>query len=98
MKYELQKIVLENCKVYNILFESNVLGHILVGGGKTILVPTDEISIVPIAESFGFDGPALVANENSYETVMLNGSPELKPIYEYKVVNLPDYSLNQLET
>lgn len=96
MKYELQKIILENCNVYNILFESNILGHILIGGGKTILVSNDEMSIVPIAESFGFDGDALLATENGYEKIVLKGSPELRPLYEYKVINLPDYSLKQL--
>lgn len=98
MKYELQKIVFNNCNVYNILFESNVIGHIIANEEKTILVQNDELSIIPIAESFGFGGNAYLAKEEGYEKIVLNPSPELKPLYEYKVVNLPEYSLKQLET
>jgi hypothetical protein len=98
MNYELQKIILSNCNVYNILFESNILGHIIVDEDTTLLVQNDEVSIIPIAESFGFGGEAYLANEEGFEKVVLHGTPETKPLYEYKVVNLPNYSLNQLET
>ena len=94
----MQKILLKDCTVYNILFETNVLGHIISSGDSLFLIQTDELPIVPIAESFGFSGKAYLTIENTMDLVELNPASELKPLYEYKVVNLEDYSLKQLTT
>lgn len=95
MNYELQKITLENEVVYNILFESKLLGHVILSDEQMTLVQAGELPIAPIAESFGFSGEAnLVEGENSSK-VMLNSTPEFKPLYEYKIVNLPDSALTE---
>ena len=98
MGYKLQKILLNNCDVYNILFEDRILGHIIVTEENTILVQNEDLNIVPLAESFGFHGKAYVSIENGYEEVILNDSSDLKPLYEYKVVNLQDQFLISEET
>ncbi|NBO36562.1 hypothetical protein EBU91_03360 [bacterium] len=95
MNYELQKIVLKNCSVYNILFEGSVLGHILMNENFSLLVQNDEIPIAPIVESFGFSGNVLLAKENGYESITLNPSEDLKAIYEFKVINLQDQILTE---
>jgi hypothetical protein len=97
MEYKLQKILLNNCNVYNILFEDNILGHVLINDENTIVIQTDELSIVPIVESFGFSGEALLADENGYQTVMLKGNLDLAPLYEYKVIDLQDQFLTEEE-
>lgn len=98
MKYQVQKIILGDANIYNILFESNVIGHIIVENGEITLVENDELSIVPIAESFGFAGNAFLAKEDKFESVILNPSPELMPLCEYKAINLQDLLLTELVT
>lgn len=98
MGYELQKVILEKGNVYNIFFDSNLLGHVLVENNTMILVQTDEIPIVPLAESFGFSGEAYVSEGDKYSKITLNGTSELQPIYEYKVLNLPNCFLTESET
>lgn len=93
MGYKLQKILLSDCTVYNILFEDRVLGHVIRTDYNTVLVQNEDLNIVPLAESFGFSGKAFVSNENGYEEVILNKTTELTPLYEYKVVNLDNQSL-----
>lgn len=95
MQYELQKIILEKGNVYNILFDSNLLGHVLAEENSIILIQTDEMPIVPLAEAFGFSGEAYLATENGYSKIILNPTPELQPIFEYKVVNLPGSFLTE---
>jgi len=97
MGYELQKVILEKGNVYNIFFKSNLLGHVLVENDTMILVQTDEIPIIPLVESFGFSGEAYVSEGNKYSKICLNPAPELRPIYEYKVVNLPNCFLTESE-
>ena len=97
MNYKLQKVLLNDCSLYNILFENTVLGHVLVNEKFTILVQNDELSIVPIVESFGFSGDVLLAKEDGYEKITLNPSLELEPLYEYKVINLQNHSLTEEE-
>jgi hypothetical protein len=93
MGYKLQKILLSDCTVYNIVFEDRVLGHLILTEHNTLLVQNEDLNIVPLAESFGFSGKAYIANENGYEEVMLNGNTDLAPLYEYKVINLDNQSL-----
>lgn len=88
MNYELQKITLDNETVYNIIFESRLLGHVIIADEQIILVQTDELPIIPLAESFGFSGDAYLVNGDNESKVVLNGTPEFKPLYEYKVINL----------
>jgi hypothetical protein len=95
MKYQVQKILLKNCTVYNILFESNILGHVIDHPNSKIIVQTDELPIIPIAESLGFEGDFYAANKDGYELVNLKSTDDLKPIYEYKIINLQDYFLNE---
>ena len=98
MKYQVQKIILRDANIYNILFESNIVGHIIVENGEITLVENDELSMIPIAESFGFAGNAFLAREDKFESVVLNPSPELMPLCEYKAINLQDLLLTELVT
>lgn len=95
MKYELQKIVMKNCVVYNILHEGTILGHVLENENSNILIQVGDLPIVPLAESFGFEGTYLIINEDSEESVELNSTPDFKPIYEFKVFNYSDYFLSE---
>jgi hypothetical protein len=88
MNYKLQKILLADCTVYNILFENKILGHVIVKNDNMTLIQTDDLNIVALAESFGFSG-------NGYHLVVLEETKELKPIYEYKVINLQDQFLTE---
>jgi len=97
MDYQIQKIIFKNCTVYNILHESNVLGHVIQHENSNVLIQTDELPIIPLAESFGFQGHFYLASENGYESVELNPTDEFKPLYEFKVINFEDYSLNEAE-
>jgi len=98
MNYQVQKIILKDASIYNILFEENVIGHIIVDNNEITLIQNDELSMIPIAESFGFSGKAYVAKENGFEQIVLNPSPELMPLCEYKTVNLPNLLLTELVT
>lgn len=98
MGYELQKVILEKGNVYNIFFDSRLLGHVLIENDTMILAQTDEVPIIPLVESFGFSGEAYIAEHQGYSKIMLKGTPEFTPLYEYKVVNLPDCFLSEAET
>lgn len=98
MKYQVQKIILGDANIYNILFESNIIGHIIVENDKITLIENDELSMIPIAESFGFAGNAFLAKEDKLESIVLNPSPELMPICEYKAINFQDLLLTELAT
>ena len=98
MKYEIQKIIMENCTIYNFLYENRVLGHFIENDDSKVLVQTDEISIIPIAESFLFEGPCWLSENGEYKLIELNPSPELTPLYEFKSINLENYTLNELKT
>lgn len=84
--------------VYNFLYENELIGHVLENDDSRVLVPVSDTSIVPVAESFGFDGPAWYLEEGEYKLITLSAATELKPIYEFKVINLSDYLLLQEET
>ena len=95
MNYRLQKILLADCTVYNILFENKVLGHVIVENDNMTLIQTEDLNIVALAESFGFSGKAYMADETGYYPVVLQETKDLKPIYEYKVINLQDQILTE---
>lgn len=88
MKYTVQKIVMENSNVYNFIYENELLGHLIDTEDSRVLVQTSDISIIPIAESFNFSGYCWLLENDEYKLITLNPSPELEPIYEFKVVNL----------
>lgn len=98
MKYELQKIVMKNCDIYNVLFESNVLGHILLSENSNILVQVGDLDIISLAESFGFEGNFLLADGEEYKTVNLSPALDFSPLYEFKIINLNDYFLSEAKT
>lgn len=95
MKYELQKVIMKNCTVYNILHESKILGHIVYNDTSKIIVSATKLPIVPIVESFGFEGKFLLAKNDNYEVVELKATPEFTPIFEFKVINLEDNFLTE---
>jgi hypothetical protein len=91
-------MVLKDANIYNILFESNIIGHIIIDQNEITLIENDELSLIPIAESFGFSGTAYLAKENGFEQVILKPSPELMPLCECKTINLPNLLLTELVT
>ncbi|MEO5366010.1 MAG: hypothetical protein H7831_06590 [Magnetococcus sp. WYHC-3] len=97
MDYEIQKVIFKNCTVYNILHESNILGHVIQHENSNVLIQTDELPIIPLAESFGFQGHFYLATEDGYQSVNLNPTSEFKPLYEFKVINLEDHLLTESE-
>lgn len=97
MGYELQKVILEKGNVYNIFFDSRLLGHVLIENDTMILAQTDEVPIIPLVESFGFAGEAHVAEPDGYSKINLKPTPEFTPLYEYKVLNLPECFLTESE-
>lgn len=94
MTYEIQKIILKNCTVYNILLESELLGHVIEEENKKLLVQTSKLNIIPIAESLGFDGSFVCENGEELKIVQLNSSGVV-PV-NFKVINLQEHSLNEL--
>ena len=94
MTYEIQKIILKNCVVYNILLESELLGHVIEEDNKKLLVQTTELNIIPIAESLGFDGSFICESNKEFKIVELNSSGVV-PV-NFKVINLQEHSLNEL--
>ena len=94
MTYEIQKIILKNCVVYNILLESELLGHVIEEDNKKLLVQTTELNIIPIAESLGFDGSFICESNKKFKIVELNSSGVV-PV-NFKVINLQEHSLNEL--
>jgi len=98
MKYELQKIIMKNCTVYNFLYETRLLGHLMETDDSRVLVQTSDISIIPIAESFLFEGSCWLVENDEYKLITLNASPEFTPLYEYKVINLDENLLLESET
>jgi hypothetical protein len=97
MDYELQKVILNNATVYNILFESNILGHVVLIDNCNILIQNSEIDIKTLAESFGFEGHFLISENEKYNPVTLTSDEFLKPNYSFKVLNLNEYFLNELK-
>lgn len=97
MKYTVQKIVMENSNVYNFLYENELLGHLIDTEDSRVLVQTSDISIIPIVESFNFSGNCWIVENEEYKLITLNPSPELEPLYEFKVVNLSDNLLIESE-
>ena len=98
MKYNVQKIIMKNANVYNFLHENVLLGHLIDNGESQVLIQTSDISIVPIVESFNFSGDCWLLEDGEYKLVNLSPSPELEPIYEFKVINLSDNLLTESET
>lgn len=98
MKYNVQKVIMENCTVYNFLYENELLGHLIESEDSRVLVETSDTSIIPIAESFNIGGNVWLLEDGDYKLVTLNPSPEMQPIYEFKVINLPDLFLAESET
>ena len=98
MSYELQKIIMKNCTVYNILHEGNILGHVLESPDSNLLVQTSDIPIIPLAESFGFEGNYLILNDTETVNVVLTPTPDFKPLYEFKTFNYSDYFLSETDT
>jgi len=86
---------MKNCVVYNILHESTILGHIIHDGTSKLIVSSTELPIIPIVESFGFEGKFLLAKNDTYEVVELKATPEFTPIFEFKVINLEDNFLTE---
>jgi len=89
---------MENCTVYNFLYENELLGHLIESEDSRVLVETSDTSIIPIAESFNVGGNVWLLEDGDYKLVTLNPSPEMQPIYEFKVINLPDLFLAESET
>lgn len=90
MKYTIQKIVMENCIVYNFLYESELLGHIIETDDSRVLVQAGDYPIIPLVESFNFDGNCWLLENEEYKLITLKATPELEPLYEFKVINLSD--------
>jgi hypothetical protein len=90
MKYTIQKIVMENCNVYNFLYESELFGHIIETEDSRVLIQTSDFPIIPLVESFGFDGNCWLLEDEEYKLITLKATPGVEPIYEFKVVNLSD--------
>jgi hypothetical protein len=97
MKYTVQKIIMDNAVVYNFLYENELLGHLIDTEDSRVLVSAGDTSIIPIVESFNFSGNCWVLDEGEYKLYILNPSPELEPLYEFKVVNLEDNLLVESE-
>lgn len=97
MKYTVQKIVMKNSNVYNFLYENKLLGHVIDTEDSRVLVQTSDISIIPIVESFNFSGNCWLLEDGEYKLKTLNPSPELQPLYEFKVVNLSENLLVESE-
>lgn len=90
MKYTIQKIVMENCIVYNFLYESELFGHIIETEDSKVLIQAGDFPIIPLVESFGFKGNCWLLENEEYKLITLTPTPELEPLYEFKVVNLCD--------
>lgn len=97
MKYNVQKVIMENCTVYNFLYKNELLGHLIESEDSRVLVETSDTSIIPIAESFNIGGKVWLLEDGDYKLVTLNPSPEMQPMYEFKVINLPDLFLTESE-
>ena len=95
MNYEIQKVIMKNCVIYNILHESTILGHIIESENSKVLVQADEVPIVPLAESFGFQGKFWLAANDEYKLVDLQATPDFKPLYEFKVMNFDNHFLSE---
>jgi hypothetical protein len=95
MNYEIQKIILKNCTVYNILLESELLGHVIEEENKNLLIQTSDLNIIPIAESLGFNGSFICEINDNYEIIKLNSSGVV-PV-NFKVINLQEHFLNELD-
>ena len=95
MRYDIQKIIMKNCTVYNILHESTLLGHIIENEDSKVLVQTDEIPIIPLVESFGFEGKFWLVENEDYKLVELKPTPDFIPLYEFKVINFDNYFLSE---
>jgi hypothetical protein len=97
MKYTVQKIIMQNSNIYNFLYENELLGHLIETDNSRVLVQTSDISIIPVVESFNFSGECWLLENENYKLINLNSSPELEPLYEFKVINLSDYPLVESE-
>lgn len=97
MKYTVQKIIMQNSNIYNFLYENELLGHLIETDDSRVLVQTSDISIIPVVESFNFSGECWLLENENYKLINLNSSPELEPLYEFKVINLSDYLLVESE-
>lgn len=89
---------MKNCVVYNILHEENILGHVLESADSNLLVQTSDIPIIPLAESFGFEGNYLIIEDLETKNVFLKSTPDFKPLYEFKTFNYSDYFLSEVDT
>lgn len=88
---------MQNSNIYNFLYENELLGHLIETDDSRVLVQTSDISIIPVVESFNFSGECWLLENENYKLINLNSSPELEPLYEFKVVNLSDYLLVESE-
>lgn len=97
MDYDIQKLILENAIVYNILLNETLLGHIVnfTNGQKYIIQADDSINFSLIAEEFGFSGNFTFLNENV--KLNLHGSNQIKEA-NYKVFNFDYLTLDELNS
>lgn len=97
MPYTVQKIIMKNSVVYNFLYESKILGHLIETEDSRVLVETSDIAITPIVESFGIEGDVWLLENEEYKLRTLNPSPEFEPNYNFKVINLSENLLIESE-
>jgi len=97
MKYTVQKIIMENCTIYNFLYKDELLGHLLENENSRVLIETSDTPLIPIAESFNISGDVWLLEDGDYKLKTLNGTPAFEPIFEFKVVNLSDNFLTESE-
>jgi len=99
MEYNIQKLILENGIVYNILLDEHILGHIIENndGSKYMLQSHPTINFPLIAEELGFNGQFNILNENSEDQVKLVNSKNLK-FAEFKVFNFDYLTLDPAES
>jgi hypothetical protein len=99
MEYNIQKLILENATVYNILLDDHILGHIIENndGSKYILQSHPTINFSLIAEELGFNGEFNILNENSEDHVKLLKSETSKSA-NFKVFNFDYLTLDPAES
>jgi hypothetical protein len=97
MKYTIQKIIMENCTIYNFLYKNELLGHLIENQNSKVLVKTSDTPIIPIVEAFNISGDVWLLEDGDYKLRTLNGTSDFEPIFEFKVVNLSDNLLTESE-
>jgi hypothetical protein len=97
MKYDIQKVIMKNATIYNFLYENTILGHLIETDDSKVLIQSSDVPLQPIAESFGFEGTMWLFEDEDYKLTNLTPTPEFKPNYDFKVINLSENFLIEEE-